>query len=83
MSIFDPNHLSADFEAATRGYLKTPGRQLHVMLELLPRPMTLRERAIYAAICWGVEHPAEWDAVLAPVTLRRRPGVDFPAWVDR
>ncbi len=61
MSLYDPNFVSAQFAAVSAGYLRAPASELPLIKAALPRPATLREQAIYAAIEVGIKFPAEWD----------------------
>ena len=70
---FTPNFLSPQFEVASLGYLSAHARQLPDFLAKLPRPVSVRERAIEAAIAWGVDHPDEWNEALKPLVLERDP----------
>ena len=62
MSLYDPNFVSAQFAAVSAGYLSAPARELPFIKAALPRPKTLREQAIYAAVEIGIKFPQEWDA---------------------
>jgi len=72
-TLFRSDYISARFSAVCHGYLRTPGHRLKTILDDLPPATALRERAIRAAIQWGVDHPALWDAAIAPLRLERRP----------
>ena len=64
MTFYDPNFLSAQFAAASAGYLSAPSSILPIIKSALPRPTTAREKAIYLAIEHGIRSPVEWDARL-------------------
>ena len=61
MSAYDPNFVSTAFSTACAGYLSAPAAELPLIKAALPQPLTIRERAIYAAIAFGIENPQEWD----------------------
>ncbi len=62
MSSFDPSHVSEPFASASAGYLKATAAELVQIKAALPRPRSVREQAIYAAIEHGIRNPVEWNA---------------------
>ena len=58
MSDFDPNYMSVEFSAASAGYLTASAAELVQIKARLPRPVTIRERAIYAAIEHRINQPS-------------------------
>ena len=62
MSSLDPSHVSEQFASASAGYLKATAAELAQIKAALPRPRTVREQAIYAAVEHGIRNPVEWNA---------------------
>ena len=62
MSDYDPNFISVEFATASAGYLRASAAELAQIKSRLPRPVTVRERAIYSAIEHGIRSPREWNA---------------------
>lgn len=62
MSDFDPNAISMEFANASAGYLRASAAELAQIKTWLPRPVTARERAIFATIEKGIRSPREWNA---------------------
>lgn len=67
-----PSYLSPDFAQGALGYLGVPARRLADFARRLPLPRTLRERAISAAIEWGVANPDAWDEAIRPLRFTKR-----------
>lgn len=70
----NPDYLSPAFQAASAGYLSTPARCLPELLNALPFPTSLRERAIVDAIRDGIRDPARWEQNRKPIkNLKHKP----------
>ncbi len=61
---YDYGYMSPEFALISAGYLRVEVEQLPVMLRALPDPVSIRERAVVAAIRWRINH--------ARLTKRRR-----------
>ena len=70
---FDLSYISPDFERTANGYLSTRAKDLAMMFAVLPRANCVRERAIEAAIAWGVRNLVQWDAAREPRKLTKLP----------
>ena len=68
-----PDHLSAAFQQAAAGYLRTPAHGLPAMLRSMPMPTSMREHAIAEAIRDGVRDPVRWECNRAALKLRNKP----------
>jgi hypothetical protein len=66
------NYISAEFASASLGYLGLHARRLPDLAAQLPRPASVRERAIADAVAWGVQNPAAWERVRAPRVFENR-----------
>ena len=60
----DCGYMSPEFALISSGYLRVDVGQLPAMLRALPEPVSIRERAVVAAIRWRINH--------ARLTERRR-----------
>jgi hypothetical protein len=69
----DPNYISADFISVSLGYLSLHERRLPDLLRILPAPASTREKAIAAAIRWGVDNPNMWSTMRQSYRFERRP----------
>jgi hypothetical protein len=69
--MLDPNYLSVDFAASSRGYLSTPASALSTFLHKLPTPISMREYAIVEAIKHGIAYPTRWEQNRKPIKLSR------------
>jgi hypothetical protein len=57
----DPNFLSPAYAFGSAGYLRATAAELALIKAGLPRPHTVRERAIYDTIQYGIENPVAWN----------------------
>lgn len=61
---YDHGYMSPEFALISAGYLRVDVCHLPAMLRALPDPVSIRERAVVAAIRWRINH--------ARLTERRR-----------
>jgi hypothetical protein len=53
---YDHGYMSPEFALACAGYFRLDPAQLPAMLRALPDPVSIRERAVVAAIRWRIAH---------------------------
>jgi hypothetical protein len=69
------DHVSPEFERAIHGYISCGAERVPVMLQNLPLPVSMRERAIVAALRWRLDNPASDAKRLEPLVFEHRPAV--------
>lgn len=72
------DNLSPAFELASAGYLaasadELPALAIRLRVAADGRRISLRERAIIAAVDWGCANPREWSIRQRPLKFRTRP----------
>ena len=69
------DYVSPEFERAIHGYISCDVERIPAMLQNLPLPVSMRERAIVAALRWRLDNPASDAKRLEPLVFERRPAV--------